>query len=184
MAATPARGNRARVRAGLSAVGPERRRRDAPELQSARCAACNCVTAAPPLPFLAVIRPHRPRRLSSRRLSWLRLLLSAWLLLGLALQPVLAAACDIGDAGNALAGERDQAAQSATSMPDQPGAANSADDCCANPACGDCCLTATASLPAQALALRPMPRATPAAHPDDAFAPRQTPVENPPPIQG
>ena len=137
-----------------------------------------------------MIRSRRPCHVSARRLSWLRALLAAWLLLGLALQPALAAACDIGDASRALAGEAgnaappaaDDAAQSAVQADGADGVGSN--DCCANPACGDCCLTATASLPAQALAVHVMPGTMPGMHPAGAFAPRQTPVDNPPPIEG
>lgn len=66
------------------------------------------------------------------------------LMLGACLQPAMAAVCDIEDA-------RNFAAQDA-------GDAGTGNDCCANPACSDCCLHATA-FPAQAVTavVSPMP---------------------------
>ena len=133
-------------------------------------------------------------RSSSRRHPFARLLLTAWLVLGLLLQPVMAAACDVGDARQALAAQDDarQAGDGAgardrdgSAHPAQEGAQVPGDpDCCANPACGDCCLTATATLPARAPLVHAPPAPGPFVHGCVAVAPRRVPVENPPPILG
>lgn len=72
-------------------------------------------------------------------LACLRLALLAMLMLGACLQPALAAACDVEDARVALDADAGPAADA--------GNAGDAGDCCDNPACGDCCLHAVASLP-------------------------------------
>ena len=110
----------------------------------------------------------------------LRLALMLVLALGSCLQPVFAAACDIEDVRIALEGGDAGAVVSAADA----GHMGDGDDCCANPACGDCCLHAVATLStlSQATVLA-------AAHVDDA-AMRITdpasiyPVDSRPPIAG
>lgn len=109
----------------------------------------------------------------------LRLVLLAMLVFGMCLQPVLAAACDIEDVRSALdhdAGEAANAEHGERSG--VPG------DCCANPACGDCCLHATASLPAAPHTMAIVaPRAC-AMPLRVGFAPGDYPVDSRPPIRG
>ncbi|GHC02508.1 hypothetical protein [Thermomonas carbonis] len=86
-------------------------------------------------------------------LACLRMVLLAMLMLGTCLQPVLAAACDVEDVRIVFDHDADAAST-----------ADDAGDCCANPACGDCCLHATAQLPATQLlmtGLRPGNCSTP-----------------------
>ncbi len=86
-----------------------------------------------------------PRRASPT--AFFRMALIAMLALGLCLQPVLAAACEIEDVQTAL----DQGA-GAASVGSDADAAGGASDCCVNAACGDCCLHATASAPGERVA--------------------------------
>lgn len=108
---------------------------------------------------------------------FLRLALMVVLALGSCLQPALAAACDIEDARIVLDGGNAGAVMAA---PD----AGHAGDCCANPACGDCCLHAAATLPAspQALAFAPPPAV--GAPPRIVRAASIYPVDSRPPIAG
>ncbi len=117
-----------------------------------------------------------PRRAPLR--ACLRLVLLAMLILGVCLQPTFAAACDVEDARIAF----EHGAETALSAADGDRTGDPA-DCCANPACGDCCLHATASLPA-------IPQTSPLSAPrvcgaplPDGFAPCDYPVDSRPPIR-
>lgn len=117
--------------------------------------------------------PRRPPLL-----AWLHLLLLGGLLIGVCLQPALAAACEAADARIALG----QESGTALTVADE-GHAGDAGGCCASPACGACCLHATASLPPQPLML-------PASPTHACVAPRRAgpaiaryPVDSRPPIR-
>ena len=106
-----------------------------------------------------------------------RIVLCALLALGLCLQPVLAAACDVEDATTVI---QDGVSVSDTHADDAGGSG----DCCTNPACSDCCLHATASVPYTALAVVvPMPAHANTPLPDDV-RPSDYPVDIRPPIKG
>lgn len=122
-------------------------------------------------------------RAMSRRpplFAFLRLALIAMLALGSCLQPALAAACDIEDARIALDGGAARAVMVAVDA----GHGDGAGDCCANPACGDGCLHAAATMPAS-------PQAMAFALPTVVGAPLRIaraasvyPVDSRPPIAG
>ena len=105
----------------------------------------------------------------------LRMAFMAMLLLGLCLQPVFAAACDVEDVRIAL--DHDGGAASTTD--DDGGAA----DCCANPACSDGCLHAAASLPAEQAMLAVSPSRAGIAPVWLDFTSSDQPVDHRPPIQ-
>lgn len=102
----------------------------------------------------------------------LRMVLLAMLMLGACVQPALAAACDVEDArialdaGNAIHADTGEAG-----------------DCCTNPACGDCCLHAVASLPAVTHASPLIPGAGIVATPVARVRPADYPVDSRPPIR-
>lgn len=105
------------------------------------------------------------------------MVLMALLALGLCLQPVFAAACDVEDARSALGNDAGAAVIALDA--DAPEGAN---DCCANPACSDCCMHATASLPGAMVAgIPPMPRMEAVAL-GTGFRPSDYPVDVRPPI--
>lgn len=108
--------------------------------------------------------------------SLFRIVLAALLALGLCLQPVLAAACDVEDVRVAL----DGGGPALSGLHDD--GAGSAGDCCANPACGDCCLHATATLPAAIVATVPVLRIGGVMPPRTDFRPSDYPVDVRPPI--
>lgn len=105
----------------------------------------------------------------------LRMVLMAMLLLGLCLQPVFAAACDIEDVRIVL--DHDGGA---TPDADNDGGAA---DCCANPACSDGCLHAAASLPAAQAVLFPPPTSRCTAPACLEFTSSDLPVNHRPPIR-
>ncbi len=104
----------------------------------------------------------------------LRTMLMAMLALGLCLQPVLAAACEIADAT--------QAADS-TSGEDQ-GTAAGQDECCPNQACSDCCLHATATFDPIRVSVSSVPDAVHVPPPSSGPPPSDYPVAIRPPIAG
>lgn len=115
-----------------------------------------------------MLRPVHP-------LAMLRIVLCALIALGLCLQPVLAAACDVEDAATML----EDGVYATSAHADGAGGSG---DCCTNPACSDCCLHATASVPCSALSVTmpaPVHAATPL--PDD-MRPSDYPVDIRPPI--
>lgn len=116
-----------------------------------------------------------PRRASLA--NCLRMAFMAMLLLGLCLQPVFAAACDVEDVRIALDQDHDGEPASTTDADD--GSA----DCCANPACSDGCLHAAASLPAAQAALAMLPSRTCIAPAWIDVAPSDYPVDQRPPIE-
>lgn len=108
--------------------------------------------------------------------SLLRLALMGLLMLGICLQPVLAAACDVEDARVALDAGTDAAVAA--------DAADGSRDCCNSPACGDCCLHAAATLPAipQAMAFAAVRMPSPPLR--AGIAASAYPVDSRPPIRG
>lgn len=128
---------------------------------------CNVIGAGK---LHAMSRPVKP-------VTMLRIVLCALLAFGLCLQPVLAAACDVEDATTLI--------QDGLSVSGTHGdTAGGADDCCANPACGDCCLQATASMPHTALAVpMSLPGQASTPLPDDVRS-SDYPVDIRPPIKG
>ena len=74
-----------------------------------------------------------------RSLPVLRMFVLGLLVFGLLVKPVLAMACDIGDAQRTLAGEHPPAIQA----PD----AGTGDDCCPSQSCNECCAPTAALLP-------------------------------------
>lgn len=100
------------------------------------------------------------------------------LMLGACLQPAMAAVCDVQDA-RVFASQQVDAVASVDRAH-----AGDAGDCCANPACSDCCLHATAfpaqSTPAIASALPTMHFVMLATD----FRSSDEPVDIRPPIQG
>lgn len=105
----------------------------------------------------------------------LRMVLMTMLLLGLCLQPVFAAACDIEDVRIVL----DHDDGTSSPMDDDGGAA----DCCANPACSDGCLHAAASLPTSQAMLSPPPSSVCIAPRSLDFTSSDQPVNHRPPIR-
>lgn len=75
------------------------------------------------------------RRVSS--LALFRIAMMALLMLGICLQPAFAAVCDLEDVQVVL----DQSAAAAAAV-DRTGGSQGNSACCANPACGGCCLHA------------------------------------------
>lgn len=114
-----------------------------------------------------------PRRASFA--NCLRTVFMAMILLGLCLQPVFAAACDIEDVRIVLDHEDGAASDADT----DDGAA----DCCANPACSDGCLHAAASLPARQAMLSPSPSSVCTARLWLDFTSSDQPVDHRPPIR-
>lgn len=124
----------------------------------------------------------RARRRVPTPACWLLLALLA---LGMVLQPVLAAACEIADVAAAVAIADSGDAGHADAVDDSAGAAiTAADDCCDSGNCVDCCLHAVAH-PVHDVALaEPVFAATPPQPRAHAPPPRAWPVAIRPPIAG
>jgi hypothetical protein len=105
----------------------------------------------------------------------LRMVFMAMLLLGLCLQPVFAAACDVEDVRVAFDHEGGPGPDTDT----DGGAA----ECCANPACSDGCLHAAASLPTEQAKLAVSPSRTGTAPVWLDFTSSDQPVNHRPPIR-
>lgn len=118
--------------------------------------------------------PRRAPLAASFLIRWALLLVLA---VGTCVQPVLAAACEAGDAGAAFAAAAGQPAVDAD-------AGAGGDDCCDGQACGDCCLHATASLQPPPAVAAALPRAAPAVAPAPRRPAHDAPVEIRPPIRG
>lgn len=106
-------------------------------------------------------------------LACLRLALMVMLLVGVCLQPVLVLACEVEDARAALDGG---AGTEAPSQPGEPG------DCCDNPACGDCCMHAPATVAEPARSLPFFPQRAGPAPVHCAVISAHYPVDSRPPI--
>ena len=110
--------------------------------------------------------------------KFLHRVLLVLLMLGACLQPALAAACDVEDLRGAAPAGHAMVVATADRHAGQAG------DCCANPACDDCCLHATAFPPQ---ALRVIAPAIASAHPIPLaadFRSSDDPVDIRPPIAG
>ena len=106
-----------------------------------------------------------------------RIVLLTLLALGLCLQPTFAAACAIDDARSALGD-----GAGATAIAADVDGSSSAGDCCSNPLCSACCLSAVGALHcASASMATVMPRFD-GSQRVDAFRPRDYPVVIRPPI--
>lgn len=113
----------------------------------------------------------------------LRILLNALLALGLCMQPVWAAACEIADASSA--GEAPAAdAASGERLHAADADAGQRDACCPEGTCSDSCLHATAGLTPGAAALPAPPAPAYAVSPPAGVPPGHYPVAIRPPLQG
>lgn len=110
--------------------------------------------------------------------KFLHRVLLVLLMLGACLQPALAAACDVEDLRDAAPAGHAMVVATADRHAGQAG------DCCANPACGDCCLHATAFPPHVLRVVAPALHDTHPAPLAVEFRASDYPVDIRPPIAG
>jgi hypothetical protein len=104
----------------------------------------------------------------------LRMLMLGLLLLGLLVKPILAVACEIGDAQQTLAAELEPATQA----PDT----GASDDCCLAHSCYECCAHTVALVPPATVAATNQVSASPPPRLSVKFEPPGYPVGFRPPI--
>lgn len=106
-----------------------------------------------------------------------RMVLLTLLALGLCMQSTFAATCAIDDAGSVL-GVDAVASVSTPSVDDS----SSADDCCSNLVCSNCCLHTAGPLHRTSISLVSVMPVLPVSLRVDEFRPRDYPVDIRPPI--
>lgn len=106
----------------------------------------------------------------------LHLLVLGLLVLGMLMKPVLAVACDIGDARQALASEQ----HLATPSPDS----GTGDDCCPAQNCNECCTGGAVLVPPASTAVTDKVNSGPLPRLSVQFEPPAYPVGFRPPIAG